>query len=99
MITIRQATKDDVATLYDLILEIARFHNQEEFVLTDTKEMLHSGFSENQKYGALLAEFNNEVVGYPSYTSSYSIWNGCDYMNLDDLFVKKDYRGHKIGLS
>ena len=99
MINIREATKEDIGTLYNLILGIARFHNQEEFVITDEEEMLRSGFLENPKFGALLAEFDNEIAGYLSYTWNYSIWNGCDYMNLDDLFVWEKYRGHKVGLT
>ena len=98
MIKIREATIDDVDTLYDLILGIAEFHNQEQYVVTSTEEMLESGFGENPKFGALIAEFNGQVAGYLSYTWNYSIWNGCEYMNLDDLFVWNEYRGQRVGL-
>ncbi len=99
MIKIREATKDDVDALYDLIIGIAKFHNQEEFVIIDKKEILRAGFSDQPKFEVLIAEFNNEIAGYLSYTWNYSIWNGCEYMILDDLFVKNGYRGHKIGLN
>ncbi len=98
MIKIREATKNDINTLYNLILGIAKYHNQEKSVVTNTEEMLRSGFDKNPKFGALLAEINSEVVGYLSYTWNYSIWNGCDYMNLDDLYVTSEYRGQKVGL-
>ncbi|MEO1216962.1 MAG: GNAT family N-acetyltransferase [Bacteroidota bacterium] len=29
-------------------------------------------------------------------TWNYSIWNAGDYMNLDDLFVKAEFRGKKL---
>jgi len=86
MIKIREATKKDIDTVYDLILEIAKFHNQEEYVITNKQEMLGSGFNENPKFGVLIAEFNGKISGYLSYTWNYSIWNGCEYLNLDDLF-------------
>jgi len=98
MIKIKKATKNDVDTLYDLIMGIAKYHNQEQYVITGKHEILNSGFSENPKFGALIAEFNEQVAGYLSYTWNYSIWNGCEYMNLDDLFILSEFRGQKIGL-
>lgn len=98
MIKTRNTTKDDVDTLFDLIMGIARFHNQEEYVLTDKQEILNSGFNNNPKFGAIIAEFNGQIAGYLSYTWNYSIWNGGEYMKLDDLFVWKEYRDQKVGL-
>jgi ribosomal protein S18 acetylase RimI-like enzyme len=97
MISIKRATKDDIDVLYELIIGIAKHHNQEQYVLTNKKEMLKSGFKENSKFGALIAEFNGKVAGYVSYTWNYSIWQGGDYMNIDDLFIWGEYRGNKIG--
>jgi len=99
MITVRKAIKSDIDTLYDLIVGIAKFHNQEEFVITDKDEMLSSGFGDNPRFGTLIAEFDNKVAGYLSYTWNYSIWSGAEYMNLDDLFVWESYRSHKVGFN
>lgn len=99
MIKIRDATKYDIDTLFDLIMGIAKYHNQEEYVLTNKKEMLNSGFNDQPKFGAIIAEFNDRIAGYLSYTWNYSIWNGHNYMNLDDLFVSEEYRGQKVGLA
>ncbi len=97
MIKIREATKKDIDTLFRLILGIAKYHHQEKYVRTNGEELLRSGFGDNPKFGALLAEIDDEIVGYLSYTWNYSIWNGYVYMNLDDLFVTSGYRGHKVG--
>lgn len=97
MIKIRLAQKEDVSVLYQLIMGIARFHDQEQFVLTDQEEMLRAGFGENSKFGALIAEYKGKVAGYLSFTWNYSIWYGTDYMNMDDLFVWEEFRGKKIG--
>ncbi len=98
MIKIREATENDIDTLYQLILDIAKYHDQEEHVITNKEEMIRSGFGNSPKFGALLAERNGEIVGYLSYTWNYSIWNGVDYMNLDDLFVTSEQRGKNVGL-
>ncbi len=94
---IREATKDDVEIIYDLIMAIARHHNQEEHVLTSQQELLNAGFSEPLKFGVLLAEVDKEIAGYISYTWNYSIWLGGNFMNIDDVFVWERYRGQKVG--
>ena len=76
MIKIRKATKNDIEALFNLILEIAKFHNQEQFVMTNKEELLIAGFKENPKFGVLVAELDNQLVGYLSYTWNYSIWKG-----------------------
>ncbi|AKA35370.1 GNAT family N-acetyltransferase [Flagellimonas lutaonensis] len=96
-IKIRHATSKDVTVLFDLIMAIAKHHNQEAYVLTDKDELLKEGFGEAPKFYVLLAEYEKEIAGYLSYTWNYSIWNGKNYMNLDDLFVKEKFRGLKIG--
>jgi len=97
MIKIREVTSDDVDSLFELIMDIARHHDQEQYVATSKAELLKSGFGENPKFGALIAEYDSQLAGYLSYTWNYSIWNGCEIMNLDDLFVKGEFRGQKVG--
>ncbi len=97
MINIRKATKDDIEIFYELLIGIAKHHNQEQYVLTNKEELLKSGFYESPKFGVLLAEYDGIVAGYVSYTKSYSIWLGSDYLNIDDVFVLDKYRGQKLG--
>lgn len=49
--------------------------------------MLWVGFGDILKFGVLLVIYDGEVVGYFFYIWNYFIWNGVDYMNMDDLFV------------
>ena len=97
MITVREATISDIDTVYDLIIAIAKHHNQEEHVITDKDELAKSGFCDNSSFGVLLAEFNDEIAGYCSFTWNYSIWLGSIYMNIDDVFVWGKYRGQRVG--
>lgn len=97
MLKIRSATKEDVSILYELIIGIARYHDQEYAVKTTEEELRKSGFGESPRFGVLIADYNGKAAGYLSYTWSYSIWNAGTYMNLDDLFVKAEFRGKKIG--
>jgi len=97
VITIREATLSDVDTVYDLIIAIAKHHNQEQYVITSKEELIHSGFADKPNFGVLLAENNGEIAGYCSYTWNYSIWLGSSYMNIDDVFVWQKFRGMQIG--
>lgn len=99
MVNVRAATESDVDIVYELLIAIARHHDEEQFVLTDKEELLRAGFGESPSYGVLLAEIDGQVAGYCSYTWNYSIWLGGKIMNIDDVFVWEQYRGKQIGES
>lgn len=94
---VRHATKDDAERVFELIAALAAHHGQTEFVLTDSAEIRRAGFGDEPKFGALLAESGDTVVGFLSYTIRYSIWVGDSYMQIDDVFVRPSYRGNGIG--
>lgn len=94
---IRLATADDVGEILRLIRAIADYHEQSHYVLTSDEELLAAGFSEPGKFSALVAEAGGQIIGFVSYTVNYSIWLGCDYMYIDDLFVDEGYRGDSVG--
>ena len=97
MVNIREATIDDVDEIYRLILGIAKHHDLEKFVLTNKEALIKSGFGDNRKFGVILAEADDEIAGYISYTLNYSIWLNSTYMHIDDVFVWETHRGKKIG--
>lgn len=97
MLTVREATISDIDTVYDLIIAIAKHHNQQQYVVTTKNELLTSGFGSASSFGVLLAELNGQVAGYCSYTWNYSIWLGSTYMNIDDVFVWENFRGKQVG--
>lgn len=97
MVTVREATILDIDTLYDLIIAIAKHHNQEQFVVTTKDELINFGFRNSPSFGVLLAEINGKIAGYCSYTWNYSIWLGSTYMNIDDVFVWDKLRGQRVG--
>jgi GNAT superfamily N-acetyltransferase len=97
MVTVREATISDIDTVYDLLIAIAKHHNQEQYVVTNKNELIHAGFGKTPSFGVLLAEIDGEVAGYCSYTWNYSIWLGSTYMNIDDVFVWENFRGQQVG--
>ncbi len=97
MVTVREANAKDIDIVYDLIIAIAKHHDQEQYVLTDKNTLLTAGFGDNPLFGVLLAEVDGNVAGYCSYTWNYSIWLGSTTMNIDDVFVWEHFRGQKVG--
>ncbi|MEL6538117.1 MAG: GNAT family N-acetyltransferase [Bacteroidota bacterium] len=96
-LTIKAVTPDDVAVLYEMMVGIARYHNQEEYLVTTEEELRKAMTEQPPRLGALVAEVEGKPAGYLSYTWNYSIWKGATYLNVDDVFVWEQYRGKKVG--
>jgi len=95
MIQIRKARIGDETAIYELIKELAVYENSPDSVTTTIPELKKHLF-EDKICDALIAEDNNEVVGFTLFYISYSTWKGkCLY--LEDFYVKKNYRKHGIG--
>ena len=95
MIQIRKARIGDETDIYELIKELAVYENSPDSV-TNTIPELKKHLFEDKICDALIAEDNNEVVGFTLFYISYSTWKGkCLY--LEDFYVKKNYRKHGIG--
>lgn len=97
MITIRRAAKDDAECLFNLIMAIAEHHGQVRYVMTSPDQLLAAGLGDESKFGAFIADDDGATAGFLSFTIDYSIWLGCDYMRIDDVFVDSRFRGKSIG--
>ena len=96
-VIIREATAADAETVFSLIQAIAEHHGQLHLVRTNPAKLLAAGFEGDSKFSALLAELDGVTVGFVSYAINYSIWLGCDYMHIDDVYVDADTRGKGVG--
>jgi ribosomal protein S18 acetylase RimI-like enzyme len=54
-------------------------------------------FNDNPKLFCLVVEADKEIVGYVTYTFSYSTWSAGDYMYMDCLFLEEKARSFGIG--
>ncbi len=92
---IRTATPKDVPYIFDLIKELALYEKAPEQV-TNTSENLHYDLFEAPICEAIVAEENEEILGFALYYTSYSTWKGrCLY--LEDFYVKEKSRKRGIG--
>ncbi len=94
---IRFAEKKDINDL----VELCRLHaeyEQSEYSTEDKERLLSEQlFSELAPLHCIIAELNNEMVGYASYMKQFSTWDANFYIYMDCLFLKESSRGHGIG--
>ncbi|MEA3500743.1 MAG: GNAT family N-acetyltransferase [Candidatus Marinimicrobia bacterium] len=91
--TIRKAVEKDFADILFLIKELADFEKAPEKVTNSVGQMKN----EKDHFQCFVAENSEkEIVGFALYFFTYYTWVGKS-LYLDDLYVKKQYRGNQIG--
>lgn len=92
---IRKAKPGDEYGIFKLIQALAEYEKAPEQV-TNTPEILGKDLFEEKICDALVAEENNQIVGFALWYTSYSTWKGqCLY--LEDFYVLPEFRSLKIG--
>lgn len=94
--TIRQADINDVSTILSFIKELAEYENMSDQVVA-TEELLKEWLFEKKKAEVLLAVEGDTPVGFALYFYNFSTFLGRAGIYLEDLFVKKEYRGKGYG--
>lgn len=94
-VIIRHAEQTDVTAIFALIQELALYEKAPEQV-TNTAEQLAIDLFEKEHCKAIVAEKENQVIGFALYYTSYSTWKGaCLY--LEDFYVVESERQQGIG--
>ena len=92
--TIRNAEEADLASVFELIKELALFEKAPEEVtltLEQLKKDFHAGL-----YTAFVAESRGEISGLALIYPVYSTWKGICYY-LEDIIVSDNFRRQGIG--
>lgn len=92
---IRAARKGDEHGIFALIQALALYEKAPEQVC-NTAENLGIDLFEKNSCEALVAEIDNQIVGFALWYQNYSTWKGpCLY--LEDFYVLPEYRNLKLG--
>ena len=92
---IRPAKKGDEHAIMELIHGLALYEKAPEQVV-NTAEDLGIHLFEEKICEAIVAEKDNQIVGFALYYTNYSTWKGkCLY--LEDFYVLPELRGEGIG--
>ncbi|NQX86154.1 MAG: GNAT family N-acetyltransferase [Flavobacteriaceae bacterium] len=93
---IRDATKEDMAQVLNLIQELADFENESDAVEVTESELIRDGFGAQPAFKCFVSEVNNKVEGIAIVFHRFSSWKG-KILHLEDLVVSKSMRGKGIG--
>lgn len=97
ILKIRRAIQEDSETIFSLIKELAIYEKAEHEVVTSVEEIKETLFGNKTNTSALVAELNDNVVGYAVYFYNYSTWLGKNGIYLEDVYVKPECRKLGIG--
>jgi GNAT superfamily N-acetyltransferase len=96
-ITVRPATPGDVETILGFIKGLAAFEREPDGVKTTPDDLLRDGFGKQPKFEVLIAELDGQPAGFALFFPTYSTWEGCPGIHLEDLFVIEQARGQGLG--
>ena len=93
---VRFAKSYELHDLYELISDLAIEMKEEQHI--DLYQLMKDGFANNPKFKVLVTLNNDEVVGFTSFYETYNTYIG-KYINVDKVYVKKEFQKQKHGLS
>ncbi len=94
---IRQAQKEDVPLLLDFIKQLADYEKLSHVVVADAESLRRTLFGEIAFAEVILADYQNQSVGFALFFHNYSTFLGKPGIYLEDLFVVPAMRGKGIG--
>jgi len=94
--TIREATKEDMLQVLNLIKELAIFEKEKNVVEITVQDLQKDGFGDNPAFKCFVAECNKKIEGIALVYKRYSTWKG-PILHLEDLVVSERVRGLGLG--
>jgi GNAT superfamily N-acetyltransferase len=99
-LVLRPATIADVPLILELIRGLAEYEREPQAAVATAEDLIRDGFSGGApKFWVVIAEWGDQPAGFAFYFYIYSTWQGQPGLYLEDLFVKPEFRGKKIGLA
>ena len=94
---IRPATTVDVGTILRFVRDLAAFERAPDAVAA-TEDMLAAAlFGPHPAAEAVIAEDDNEPLGFALFFHNFSTWTGRRGLYLEDLYVTPEARGKGVG--
>ncbi|NND87812.1 MAG: GNAT family N-acetyltransferase [Flavobacteriaceae bacterium] len=95
-LNIRNATRNDMPDVLNLIRELAVFEREPDAVEINVNDLIQHGFSDRPMFSCFVAETDEGIIGMALVYFRFSTWKGKS-LHLEDLIVSRDYRGQGVG--
>jgi GNAT superfamily N-acetyltransferase len=96
-VTIRSATRDDVALILRFVRELAEFEREPDAVKATEPMLEEALFGNRPAAEALIAESAGQAAGFALFFHNFSTWTGRRGVYLEDLYVTPAARGAGVG--
>lgn len=96
-LTIRSARPQEAGLVLAFIKELAEYERLSHEVVAREKEIVETLFCANPRVFCDIAEWNGEPAGFAVWNYTYSTFAGRHGIWLEDLYVRPEHRGHRIG--
>lgn len=94
---IRRAREEDVATMVELVHELARYEEEPESCHLSEEQLRSALFGPDPALFGHVAEVDGAVVGMSLWFLNFSTWEGVHGIYLEDLYVRPEQRGSGLG--
>ncbi len=94
---IENAKEKDIPQIIALIREFAEFENLSDYCEVTEESLFDAIFGTNPCLEGLTALNDDESIGYALFYENFASFRGQRGLYLEDLYIKPEYRGHKIG--
>ena len=93
---VRKANENDIPKLQNMIKGLAEYETRPQD-MTASREDLCYWIFEKKVATALIAEYNDETIGYAIYYPIFGSFAAAAGVHLEDLFLNKKYRNCGLG--
>ncbi len=94
---VREARESDVDRIHSLVVELATYERSAHQVKATPDQLRAALFGVQPAAYALVAEIDDEIVGFALYFRNFSTWEGVHGIYLEDLYVQPEHRGAGYG--
>ncbi|MBS0654146.1 MAG: GNAT family N-acetyltransferase [Verrucomicrobia bacterium] len=93
---LREATIEDVQSVYDLLCKIKAFHGRDPSTIKIENLRTHL-FGEKPRASVILAEIEKKIAGFAIYYIGFSGFEAQPELCLEDLYIEEAHRRKGIG--
>ena len=94
---VRPARAADVPRLHQLVVDLATYERAADQVRATPEQLRTALFGPAPAVHALVAEDDEQVVGFALWFLNFSTWQGVHGIYLEDLYVEPAHRGTGLG--